>query len=224
MDKKRENITIPYKIEEAKIKNIYIRVKDGQVIVKCSPRVSKKYIEEVIYKKSAWISKKLAEYEKEKQAGNLEKMEILGNEYDVKIEYKQINKIDVNVTNEVEISLPSQFENKEISTQLKTRIKDAIYTKVVFEETKLAMQKYEMLTGLNPEKWRIRKINTAWGSCSSNKNITISSNLAKFDRQTIEYVVLHELTHLKYMNHSKEFWQMVENYMPNYKQIRKQLK
>lgn len=224
MDKKRENITIPYKIEEAKIKNIYIRVKDGQVIVRCSPRVSKEYIEEVIYKKSAWINKKLAEYEKEKQAGNLEKMEILGNEYNVKIQYKQINKIDINVTNEVEISLPTQFENEEISTQLKTRIKDAIYTKVVFEETKLAMQKYGILTGLNPEKWRIRKINTAWGSCSSNKNITISSNLAKFDRQTIEYVVLHELTHLKYMNHSKEFWKMVESYMPNYKQIRKQLK
>ena len=224
MDKKRENITIPYKIEEAKIKNIYIRVKDGQVIVRCSPRVSKEYIEEVIYKKSAWINKKLAEYEKEKQAGNLEKMEILGNEYNVKIQYKQINKIDINVTNEVEISLPTQFENEEISTQLKTRIKDAIYKKVVFEETKLAMQKYGILTGLNPEKWRIRKINTAWGSCSSNKNITISSNLAKFDRQTIEYVVLHELTHLKYMNHSKEFWKMVESYMPNYKQIRKQLK
>ncbi len=224
MDKKRENITIPYKIEEAKIKNIYIRVKDGQVMVRCSPRVSKEYIEEVIYKKSAWINKKLAEYEKEKQAGNLEKMEILGNEYNVKIQYKQINKIDINVTDEVEISLPTQFENEEISTQLKTRIKDAIYKKVVFEETKLAMQKYGILTGLNPEKWRIRKINTAWGSCSSNKNITISSNLAKFDRQTIEYVVLHELTHLKYMNHSKEFWKMVESYMPNYKQIRKQLK
>ena len=56
------------------------------------------------------------------------------------------------------------------------------------------------------------------------KNITI--NLKLVDRQDIEikYVVLHELCHLKYMNHSEKFWNLVEKYMPEYKKIRKELK
>ena len=125
---------------------------------------------------------------------------------------------------QVEISFPKEFKNKEISKQMKNKIIDAIYKKVAYEETKLAMDKYTQITGLAPKEWRIRNIKTAWGTCSSNKNITISSNLAKFNRETIEYVVLHELSHLKHMNHSKAFWQMVEGHMPNYKEIRKQLK
>ena len=46
----------------------------------------------------------------------------------------------------------------------------------------------------------------------------------KYDRNVIQYVVLHEICHLKYMNHSEEFWNMVEKYMKNYKEVRKKLK
>lgn len=79
-------------------------------------------------------------------------------------------------------------------------------------------------TNLIPNKVRIRNIKYAWGSCSSNKNITISLKLV--DKQDIEikYVVLHELCHLKYMNHSEKFWNLVEKYMPKYKEVRKKLK
>ena len=47
--------------------------------------------------------------------------------------------------------------------------------------------------------------------------------LAKKEEKIVEYVVLHEMSHLKYMNHSKEFWKIVEKYMPNYKEYRKKL-
>ena len=45
-----------------------------------------------------------------------------------------------------------------------------------------------------------------------------------YSRKAIEYVVLHEVCHLKYMNHSKNFWAMVEKYMPDYKEAEKELK
>ena len=50
------------------------------------------------------------------------------------------------------------------------------------------------------------------------------SELMKYDREVIQYVVLHEICHLRYMNHSNDFWNMVEKYMSNYKDVRKRLK
>lgn len=87
-----------------------------------------------------------------------------------------------------------------------------------------SIQKYVDLLKVRPKKVRIKDIKYAWGSCSSNQNITISLQLAKKEEKIIEYVVLHELCHLKYMNHSKQFWDLVETYMPEHKTYRKILK
>lgn len=82
------------------------------------------------------------------------------------------------------------------------------------------IEKYAILLKVTPNKVRIRDIKYAWGSCSSNKNITISKKLAKKEEKLIEYVVLHEMCHLRHMNHSKEFWHLVESYLPEYKRYR----
>ncbi|MCI8352964.1 MAG: M48 family metallopeptidase [Clostridia bacterium] len=79
-------------------------------------------------------------------------------------------------------------------------------------------------TGIKPNKIRIREIKYAWGSCSSNKNITINLKLIGYSKEAIRYVILHELCHIKHMNHSKKFWELIETYMPNYKEVKKELK
>lgn len=86
------------------------------------------------------------------------------------------------------------------------------------------IQKYVRLLEVSPNKVRIRDLNYAWGSCSSNRNISINSKLAKKEEKVIEYVVLHEMCHLIYMNHSKQFWNLVEKNMPDYKIYKKKLK
>ena len=86
------------------------------------------------------------------------------------------------------------------------------------------IERYLQQTNLSPKQWKIKDIKYAWGSCSSKKNITLNAKLAKKSDTIIEYVVLHELCHLKYMNHSKEFWNLIEVYMPDYKTRRKELK
>ena len=73
-------------------------------------------------------------------------------------------------------------------------------------------------------KITIKEIKYAWGSCSSKKNITINLELIKYSQKAIRYVILHELCHIKHMNHSKEFWKLVEKYMPEYKEIQKEFK
>ena len=159
---------IEYQIKYSKIKNIYIQIKNGQVIIKAPKRVSKKEIEKLIEQKVEWIQKSL---EKEKQS------------------------------------------------------KQAIYTKDEFKQIVTSNAK-ELIneTGLIPNKITIKEIKYAWGSCSSKKNITINLELIKYSQKAIRYVILHELCHIKHMNHSKEFWKLVEKYMPEYKEVQKEFK
>ena len=164
------NKEIEYEIKYSKIKNIYIQIKNGKIIIKAPKRISKKEIEKIIEQKSEWIQKTL-----EKEIKKQKKKELYTKEEFKKIIEKNANEL--------------------------------------IEET-----------GLKPNKITIKQIKYAWGSCSSKKNITLNLELIKYSQQAIRYVILHELCHLKYMNHSKDFWNLVEKYMPDYKQIKKEFK
>lgn len=75
-----------------------------------------------------------------------------------------------------------------------------------------------------PNNITYRYAKTRWGSCSIEDNISINYNLLQFDKKAIEYVVLHELCHIKEKNHSKRFWDLVSFYMNDYKSVEKILK
>ncbi len=77
---------------------------------------------------------------------------------------------------------------------------------------------------LRAREIRIKKLKSAWGICYSNKKITLNSLLLGAPIKIIDYVIIHELCHLKHMNHSKEFWKLVENFCPDYKNIKLWLK
>ena len=103
--------------------------------------------------------------------------------------------------------------------------KEKIYSDEEFEKIVLKyIDKYTKILNVYVNKIRIKKIKYAWGSCTSKKNITINYELIKYNEDIIEYVIVHELCHLKYMNHSKKFWELVEKNIPNYKILRKRLK
>ena len=71
----------------------------------------------------------------------------------------------------------------------------------------------------------IRKMKTRWGVCNYKTNrVTLNFNLIKKDIRYLDYVIVHELSHLLYHDHSKSFWNCVEVNMPDYKDIRKDLK
>ena len=70
---------------------------------------------------------------------------------------------------------------------------------------------------LHPRSISFRNQKTHWGSCSNKGRINLNWKLACFDDQIQDYVIIHELTHLKHQNHSKNFWESVQVYMPDYK-------
>jgi hypothetical protein len=78
--------------------------------------------------------------------------------------------------------------------------------------------------GFNIGKIRISSARTRWGSCSSRDTLSFTWRLVMAPPKVIDYVVVHELCHLREMNHSKAFWAQVEAILPDYKRHRKWLK
>ena len=80
------------------------------------------------------------------------------------------------------------------------------------------------IIGVKYNSVSIRAQKTRWGSCSSKGNLNFNCLLMLTDTEAIDYVVIHELCHIKELNHSKRFWSLVEAYMPNYKEVQKHIK
>jgi predicted metal-dependent hydrolase len=108
-----------------------------------------------------------------------------------------------------------QIRNKQVLPSQPLHTLEYLQNKVVF---------YSMLMQLQYTQLKFRKMRRRWGSCSSQGVITLNKELLKVDPRLVDYVVVHELAHLKHMNHSKQFHALVENYLPNAPQLRKELK
>ena len=78
--------------------------------------------------------------------------------------------------------------------------------------------------GFTVESIRVKRTRTQWGSCSTNKILNFNYKLLFLDEPLQDYIVIHELAHLRHMNHSPEFWALVESLCPNHRECRRQLK
>ena len=79
--------------------------------------------------------------------------------------------------------------------------------------------------GFSPKNFiTIRNQKTRWGSCSSKGNVNFNYQLYYMPRELMDYVIIHELSHRRHMNHSAEFWQEVEKYCKTYRECRKKLR
>lgn len=198
------------------IKNSYIQIKDNRVIVKVPIKATRKYINELVSSKKDWIEKNLQQQKNKSLNKNI--IKVLGKAYTLQvIENKPRNKVYLK-DNYI------YFEVKENNNEVIQKLLDKFYKEIAKDEVYAAMEYVKSITGLSPKEIRIKKLKSAWGICSSKQYISINQNLMAYSRHAIEYVCLHEVCHLKHMNHSKEFWKMVEKYMPDYKTAKLELK
>lgn len=91
-------------------------------------------------------------------------------------------------------------------------------------EIRLAMEKYTKEMGLFPKKVTVKDLSASWGRCSSNGNISVNYKVVTYSRAHIGYVCIHELAHLVYMDHSADFWALVEKFCPDWKTLRSQMR
>ena len=141
---------------------------------------------------------------------------VLGTDYKVKIIYKNIKIAELDVEDKIiKISLPNKYKKANNERILDIAI-DKMYEQIAKVEVERAMEKTRILLGFAPEDYEIRKMSEELGRCEENK-ITINPEIVKYDREVIDYIVLHEYCHLKYKSHCKSFIKMLEKYEHNYK-------
>ena len=141
---------------------------------------------------------------------------VLGTDYKVKMIYRNIKFAELDVEDKIiKISLPNKYKKANNERILDIAI-DKMYEQIAKVEVERAMEKTRILLGFAPEDYEIRKMSEELGRCEENK-ITINPEIVKYDREVIDYIVLHEYCHLKYKSHCKSFIKMLEKYEPNYK-------
>lgn len=97
------------------------------------------------------------------------------------------------------------------------------YIKKCKELAKERIKLYEKQLGVKPKTIEVDESKSRWGSCSSKKDITFNYRLIMAPIESFDYVVVHELCHLKHMNHDRSFWRLVGSIFPNYKERQKYL-
>lgn len=194
-----------------KRKSIVIIVKGKKKLtIKAPVYFSKKQVLNFIAKKEKWIYKHCNEYI-DVISGIYDFREILylGNTYNILID-QRLNSVEIQGNL---LLIPDSFNKADLLNWYKGEtIKqvDSIYKTLNFEK--------------NPSKILVKKQKSRWGSCTSKGNIYLNSRLAMCPIEVIKYVIIHELCHLVHMDHSKRFYNLISQYMPEYKIHKKWLK
>ena len=117
------------------------------------------------------------------------------------------------------------FKNQPHGTLLPCGRKNFLkYKEVTRNLVEERLKHFNMFYNYTWNRVSIKNTKTRWGSCSAKGNINFSYKLALIDRELADYVVVHELCHLQEMNHSKNFWALVEKMIPDHKVLRKKLR
>ena len=213
---------VEYTITKKKIKNFIIRIyPDLRIAISVPLHASSKDIENFIQSKKEWIETTLKKIEIAKENKNNLKeniIRILSKKIEKKIIESDLERIRLTDTSIYIYS--KDIDNAKIEKKLLEWKVEKL--KVILDEY---LEKYTKLLNTNINYYQIKKISSAWGIYHKKENyITFNFDLIEKDIKCIEYVVLHELCHIFYMNHQKDFWTLVEKYMPDYKIRRKNLK
>lgn len=209
----------PHSIIRSKRKSFGLEIcEEGKLILRVPEKATNAEINEVLESKKQWILKKTAiAKSKKKIAYNFDNTDIyffLGKQYPVTfVKQKQ----SVNFDGEKFLIAQSQIDNAQT---VMTRWYKAKAKKLAIH----LVEKYTDKLGIAHKQVKISSAKTRWGSCSSRKNININWRLVLAPLQVMEYVVAHEVAHLKYMDHSIKFWNTVEKLQPDYKLYKDWLK
>lgn len=194
---------LPYRLIRANRKTIALRVEDnGSLLVRAPKRCLKYEIDKFVISQRQWIEKRRASLKNFEENHPQGTISYLG----------KIYQIIKNETNETEVKISGD----KIYTPSENALQDFLYSEAA-KIIKPRILHYVNIMGITPRKAKLSEARTRWGSCSSKKNINLSWRLVFCPLPVIDYVVVHELSHLTYMNHSKEFWARVEEILPNYK-------
>lgn len=231
--RKHKNMT-EYIVTKSKRKTISIQVKaDGSVVVKAPVFLSNGEIQKFVMEKENWIVRKQQEMRERnasvKKIGYTdgEMMLFQGRSYVLQvIKHSFVKAARITVKNEESILLVEIPSDGNVQVE-SDAVRSVILNWYVTQAAELIPQRVKYFHQYSPEEIHnvtIKDQKTRWGSCSSKHNLNFNWRLILVPSEVLDYVVVHEISHLRHMNHSKEFWKEVERVLPQYKASEKWLK
>lgn len=206
---------ITYTLVTKQVKNINMRISSrGEIVVSANPFVPMEKIDDFVSSKALWIIKNLKSIEEKAQHTMIDDKHIMlfGNSLKIRKTTGKYNHVSYDKDTLYVQCKPGSDSEKVIRQFLDKLCKD------VFLD--IATLTYRSLSDYHLEfpQIKIRDMKSRWGSCTPAKNsITLNKKLIHYPFEFMEYVILHEFVHFIQPNHSKAFYHIIENYMPDYK-------
>jgi predicted metal-dependent hydrolase len=212
---------LDYKIIYSNRKTLTISVeRDRTIIVHAPEKTSKEKINQIIEKKKLWIydkinhEQKFPENPQKSEYVSGESILYLGRNYKLQIVKKEIQGLLFDSTFYIS-KTESLNAQKLIKEWFVNRAKDLILPKAIY---------YSKRIGVNFKEAKISEMKYRWGSCTIKNNINFNWRIIKAPMYVVEYIIVHELTHLRETNHTPEFWNIVAVQLPEYLKAKEWLK
>jgi len=224
-DKKKQILIVndeklEYYLKYSRRKSVEIKIKaDGQIYVSAPFYVPKKDVEAFLTNKFTWIKNKLTSLSSsgEEAKGNLtdrKSIPFFGKSVLFQIVEYDLKRVKTKLENgTLTVFIPKGF-NEADKNLLAVETLRKFYIDKTREYIINKIPYYEKLIGVEVKAVKIKDQSTRWGSCSSKMNLNFNFRLSMMTETAIDYIIVHELCHIKEMNHSKTFWRLVKSFYP----------
>ena len=217
---------IPVEVIRKNIKNMHLSVlpPDGRVRVSAPTQLTDEAITMFVRTKLGWIKKQQEKFQQqprqsERQYVSGETLYVWGKQYFLQVEYSYKGNALILSGDKAILTV-----RKESSPKQRGSFVNEWYRSLLKQEVAKYLPKWEKTTGLYCSSWQSKYMTTKWGTCNpTSKKIWLNIQLAKKPIECLEYVILHELAHLKVHNHGPEFTAILDQYMPYWRDHRRRL-
>ena len=209
-----------YLIKRSKRKTLAIQILPSQsVLIRAPLRCRDEEIQRFYIKHNAWIQNKLSEYQQypglpESQYTHNGSLWLLGKPMDIQVITGIRNQVLIN-SNRLIVTQKSNLNEHKVEPQINRWKRH--YGKALYGE-RLNFWAERFPISLPKFQYKTRKMKRQWGNCNNLGMITINSQLIRYPMHCIDYVIVHELTHLKYLHHGVSFYRLMESVMPDWRE------
>ena len=212
-----------YRLERRPRRTVGLKITADGLVVHAPQRISQSLLESLISQKADWIQKKLAGVDKHQipplrwQDG--EQLLLLGNSVTLALKHDARSRAVSYDPGFLQLAMPNPGEAPAVARKVLQW-----YKKQALTDFARRLEIFSAKLGVALPTLLISNARTRWGSCNSKREVRLNWRLLQAPPHLINYVICHELAHLKEMNHSAKFWAVVASIYPDYKTAEKELK
>jgi len=203
-------------IVNPKLKHIYLTFdNEGNLVIK-SPKVPQRKIEQLLLKKASWINNSREKFQ-QKKGKSLDfsralELYFMGEAYPLTLTRHSKKKVKLDFDGDKFTLFYHTYDEKLFHSHV-----DRFYKKEAQKLIPFHVEFWAEKMSLAPANLCFRKTKRQWGSCSGKNILSFNTMMMKLPQDVIQYIIIHELAHIKHKHHQKSFWQEVEDFLPDYK-------